>query len=109
MKPLTTNQEILLFKGTSFSKLEFASQDKYNKRPGAHAPVEDLEKACWEGRLFEILPELSIDPIDGYKMYIWNIHVTKRSLLIQQGTDPSLDDTAFSIDPLGIFPGTNFT
>jgi len=109
MKPLTTNQEILIFKGTSFSKLEFAIQDKHNKRPGPNSSGEELEKACWEGRLFEILPELSIDPIDGYKMYIWNMYVTKRSLLIQQGTDPYLDETAFSIDPLCIFPGTNFT
>jgi len=109
MKPLTTNQEILLFKGTSFSKLEFASQDKYNKRPGNYSPGEDLEKTCWEGRLFEILPELTIDPIDDYKMHIWNIRVTKRSLLIQQGTEPHWDETSFSINPLGIFPGTNFT
>ena len=109
MKPLTTNQEILLFKGTSFSKREFAFQDKHNKRPGTHSPGEDLETACWEGKLSEILFELTIDPIDGYKMYIWNIHSTERSLLIQQGTDPYQDETAFSIDPLRILPGTNFT
>ena len=108
MKP-PTNQEILLFKGTSFSKLEFAILDKYNKRPGTNSPGEELEKACWEGRLSEILTEITIDPIDGYKMYIWNIHATEHSLLIQQGTDPHHDETAFSIDPLGILPGTNFT
>ncbi|HJS56186.1 MAG TPA: hypothetical protein VJ765_16660 [Chitinophagaceae bacterium] len=109
MKPLTTNQEILLFKGTSFSKFEFAIRDNHKKRPGANSAGEELEKACWEGKLSDILPELTIDPIDGYKMYVWNIHATKRSLLIQLGTDPCRNDTVFSIDPLYILPGTNFT
>ena len=109
MKPLTTNQEILLFRGTSFSKRQFAIHDKYKDKPNTTFPGVELEKACWEGRLSEILPELTIDPIDGYKMYIWNIDTTERFLLVQQGTDPRSEETAFSINPPCILPGTNFT
>jgi len=107
MKPTTTNQEILLFTGTSFSRHEFSKLRNYNNRPETDSSRDELERACWAGMLFEMLPELTIDSFATYKMYIWSIHPGERFLLINQGTDPHPVDAAFSIDPQLFLPATH--
>ena len=108
MKPTTTNQEILLFTGTRFSSREFCRPDNYKIGPGTNSSQEELERACWAGLLFEMLPELTIDPFARCKMHIWNIHSAEHFLLISQGTDPYPGEAIFSIDPQYFLPATNF-
>jgi len=97
MNPNTANQEIMLFAGTSFSKREFQPLDN-NKRPEQSAQSEELERACWAGMLFEMLPELS-SPFEGSKTFIWSIYSANQFLLINQGTHPSTIENHLSIDP----------
>jgi len=97
MNPITANQEIMLFAGTSFSTREFSPLDN-NKRPELNTQSEELERACWAGMLIEILPELP-SPFEGSKAFIWNIYSANQFVLIIQGTQPSTIENPFSIDP----------
>jgi hypothetical protein len=107
MKPITTNQEILLFADTSFSKQEFCNKDSFNK-PTNLSRIEELERACWAGMLFEMLPELVAYSFPRCKMFIWNIQSAEHSLLISQGTDPHPVEATFSIDPHFFLPAAHF-
>ena len=97
MKPITTNQEIILFTGTSFVNRAVCPIGNYKKqRPNPQ--ITELEKACWAGMLFELLPELAIS-LSGARPFIWNIHSTNHFVLINQGAEPSTVEDAFSVDP----------
>ena len=106
MKPITTNQEILLFTGTSFSSRKFSKTGKHNNRLDTGSSRDELERACWAGLLFEMLPELTTHHFTSCKMYIWNIHSAAHFLLIRQGTDPNPVEDFFSIDPQLFLPST---
>ena len=107
MKPENIHHEILLFTDNSFSQREFCSRDE--KGSGRKlSPVEELERACWAGMLFEMLPELTAYSLPGSKMFIWNIRSAERFLLINQGTDPHPVEAFFSIDPQLFYTGANF-
>jgi len=106
MKPITTNQEILLFTGTSFSSREFSKPGKDNNGLETGSSRDEFEKACWAGMLFEILPELTTDSFASGKTHIWNIYSAEHFLLISQGTDPYPVEDFFSIDPQLFVSGT---
>lgn len=108
MKPTITNQEILLFSGTSFSNREFSKTGKHSNRLETSSPRDELERACWAGMLFEMLPELTAYSLPGSKMFIWNIRSAEHFLLINQGTDPHPVEAVFSIDPQLFYTGANF-
>jgi hypothetical protein len=108
MKPIATNQEILLYIGSTFSNREFSKPGKQNNRLATDYPWEELERACWAGMLFELLPELSIDAFARNKTCIWNILSGEHSLLINQGTDPNPAEAVFSIDPRLFLTATGF-
>lgn len=108
MKPTTTNQEILLITGSTFSNREFSEPGKYNNRLAAPSSIEELERACWAGMLFELLPELRIDTFSSSKMYIRNIHRAEYFLLINQGTTLHPAEAVFSIDPQLFLIATDF-
>ena len=97
MKPIIANQEIMLFAGTSFSKMEFSVLDN-SKGPELNTQSEELERACWAGMLFEMLPELP-SPFEGSKAFIWNIYSANQFVLINQGTQPSTIENQLSVDP----------
>jgi hypothetical protein len=97
MKSITTNQEVLLFAGTNFSNREFCHLESF-KRPDQKPQIAELERACWAGMLFELLPELA-SPFEGSKAFIWDIHSANHFVLITQGTQPYQIENAFSVDP----------
>ena len=107
MKPIIINQEILLFSNTSFSKQEFCYKDSFNKQANL-SRIEELERACWAGMLFEMLPELTAYSFSRCKMIIWNIRSAEHSLLISQGTDQHPVEATFSIDPHFFDPAAHF-
>lgn len=98
MKPRTSHYEILLFTGTSFANQEFSSLEKKNTDRNL-TPVENLEKACWDGLLFEMLPELTgLSNADRHAV-IWHVLTGKQYIYITIGTAPTIPDNEYSIDP----------
>jgi hypothetical protein len=99
MKNQTTHYEILLLTGTSFAARQYCCRkdDKENGRK--FSSMEELEKACWDGMLYEIFPEL----LGGFsvqcKCFIWHIMRGKNYLKISLGPAPAVMENKTAIDP----------
>ena len=97
MKTDSTQQEILLLTGTTFSKREWCettSGDKNNL-----TSKEQLEEACWNGLLQEILPEIYMLPESQNKLFIWQIKEGKSFIELELGEIPGETDNQLSINP----------
>lgn len=98
MKPQIINQEILLFTGTSLSKRQFCEKnDTGNETTGSSS--EQLQKACWAGLLFEMLPELMDNSIPRKENYIWEILPAEKFIRVILGFSTGKVETETSIDP----------
>jgi len=86
-------QEILLLTGTSFSRTQLCENDV--RDDGNYlSEGEKLERACWNGLLNEMLPEI----VANRKLFIWQIADTEVSLQIELSEYPS-KQMEFSINP----------
>lgn len=105
MKPITINQEVLLFTGTSFSKSQLCEK---SQSPGKELPgsSEQLQKACWAGMLFEMLPGLA--EISPAKTFVWEVIPSKTFIRVKSGTAPGPVENETSIDPYFLLPVKNF-
>jgi hypothetical protein len=96
MKTNYTQQEILLLTGTTFSSREWSEKDS-NKENNL-SDREQLEEACWNGMLPELLPEVYLQDED-HKMFLWQIKECKSFIEIGLGETPDSVEARFSIDP----------
>lgn len=87
-------QEILLICGTKFSSRQ--CWQKINERSRPASEIEQLEDACWNGLLNEMLPEIFVSQKD---LFLWQIRETKCGLEIELGELPAGVDYFYSIDP----------
>ena len=92
----STQQEILLITGTYFS-----SRHCYEKEgdTGHLSQKQQLEEACWNGMLGEMLPEICIKPSPSKKMVVWKIREALSFLELDLGEYPANKDQQLSIDP----------
>ena len=104
MKQQTTRHEILMFTGTSLSKRELCEKNGNSEIDAGISPAEKLEKACWAGLLFELLPELADITPDKSKTYIWNIMRGEHFLHISLGPYPAAEEKDTSLDPYFFLP-----
>lgn len=95
MEQQVINQEILLFTGSSFCSRKFCKRN--DEGDSDHSPLEELEKACWDGMLNEMLPEL-VGNSTQRANYIWNTASGVNFLCINLGS-PITNGKQSSIDP----------
>lgn len=107
MKTQNVNQEILLYTGTSFAGRQMNRQDAENKEGRYISLYDKLEKACWEGLLGELLPEVG-DTADAKRdSFIWQIVTAENFLRINMGaTDVPIIGRS-SIDPYYFITSVN--
>ena len=99
MKPNLIIQEILLHTDTGFSKQKYCDISYETHCPGKNFSVEQLEKACWNGLLRELLPELvNLSPGDN-TLYIWQIINGEHFLCINMSAYPLEADREASLNP----------
>ncbi|MFI5133151.1 MAG: hypothetical protein ACHQEB_02390 [Chitinophagales bacterium] len=96
MKWQAIHQEILLIIDSSLSIRHFCKKNNSNHK---YSPVEELEKACWDGLLYELLPGIIECPSSNGMSYIWEIASTQKFLHISMGTCPSYVEYETSLDP----------
>lgn len=98
MKTNSTQQEILLVTGTSFSSRQCFEKNDNN---GCNDLNEKqlLEEACWNGMLPGMLPELYEKTENNSKLYLWQIREAKSFIEIDLGELPEEKDSYLSIDP----------
>ena len=97
MEPQVINQEILVFTGSNFCSRKFCKRN--DESNGDHSPMEELEKACWDGMLNEMLPELVGNFTERGNNYIWNTASGVNFLCINLSTCPMTTSKQASINP----------
>ena len=84
--------------GTSFS-----SRQCLQKIDGDHqgylTEVEQLQEACWNGQLPQILPEICEASTGDNTLFLWEIKENKSSVEIILGQLPEQMEREYSIDP----------
>ena len=96
MKPGSNSHEILLLTTSSFSKRQLCETDV--KDPGKIPnPAEQLEAACWNGLLDEILDGVIEHP-SGEKLFLWQIEKEASCLRLSMGEVPPEFDKEFSLN-----------
>lgn len=98
MKPQATNQEILLFTGTSFTNRSFSHRED-DKEQRNYSAMEELERACWDGILNELLPELVGDASYDNNNYLWHTVSGVNFLCVNIGPHPVHVEKETSLDP----------
>ncbi|MDB5222328.1 MAG: hypothetical protein JWN83_995 [Chitinophagaceae bacterium] len=101
MKTNSTQQEILLLTGTKFSARHCCEKD--DSANNHLTEREQLEEACWNGLLHDMLPEIC-EQSPGKKLYLWHIRETKSFIEIDLGELPEEKEKYSSIDPYSFLP-----
>ena len=103
MKTNSTQQEILLAAGTSFSSREFhKTTDGLNYN---HLTEEEkLVIASWNGLLLEILPEIFEQHSVNKKLYLWEMSEGSLFIELNLGEIDIELEMEFSIDPYSFLP-----
>src|SRR5436305_15211709 len=94
----STQQEILLLTGTSFSSRQWCQKDELTEKNNL-SEKERLEEACWYGLVKEMLPELFREPAIDHKVFLWKIVEGKSFLELDMGETPFNKESFYSIDP----------
>ncbi len=97
MKTNSTHQEILLLTGTSFSSKEWSYKDSDKKNNLTEK--EQLEEACYNGMLEQMLPEVFTKLTAKNRMYLWDIKQGNSFIELELGEAPEEKENYFSIDP----------
>ena len=97
MKTISTQQEVLVITGTSFSRRQWSEKnDPTNSQNSEH---EALEQACWNGLIKELLPELFEKDKNGAVLFLWQICEAESFIELEFSTSPSAYEKIFSVNP----------
>jgi len=97
MKPKSTQQEVLLNTDTHFAQRQWA--DKTVDGNAELSVIEQLEQACWNGLVKELIPELDITLNSDKKLWLWQVHETHSFLALDFYEFPGPKEWETSIDP----------
>jgi hypothetical protein len=103
MKTNSSQQEILLVTGTSFSSREFCENSEdlnYNHL----TEKEKLEVACWNGLLSDMLPEIFEQHPVNKKLYLREMREGSLFIELKLGEIYLELEKQFSIDPYSFLP-----
>ena len=98
MKPDSNTREILLLTTSSFSKRQLCETDSQEKN-SVPDPAEQLEAACWNGLLEEILNGVITPASPGNKLFLWQVEKEESCLRLSMGDCPPEFEKQFTIDP----------
>jgi hypothetical protein len=90
-------REILFVTTTSFSKRQLCEIDAQD-RVGNLAPEEQLEAACWNGLVDEVLPETMHLPFTQ-KLFLWQVEMRKSYLRLSMGIRAPELEKQYALDP----------
>ena len=98
MKTTSIHHEILLFTGTSLTSRQLADT-RENNNGKAYSPIDELEKACWNGIIYEMFPEILSSFYPRCECFLWHVLAGKNFLYINIGPNPVIAEHDTSIDP----------
>ena len=98
MKTTNTHHEILFFIDTSLASRQL-SDTKENINGKTNSAIEELEKACWNGIIYEMFPEILSSFYPKCQSFLWHVLSGKNFLYINIGPNPVKAEHDTSIDP----------
>lgn len=107
MKTQNIQQEILLFTATTFSNRQWCETNASKKEAISCASHEQLERACWNGMLNEMLPEIMPSTEVRRNLYLWQVLARESFLVIEMSEQRWPAEEEFSIDPYLFMRVTN--
>jgi hypothetical protein len=105
MKPQATSREILLITDTSFAKRQLCERKDTKCNEAKSSAADELEKACWSGLVFELLPDI-FNYDERKSLFLWKVNQAEQFLHLQLSSTPSSTDYETSIDPYFFLPTT---
>lgn len=99
MKNTFIQQEILLLAGTSFVSQQLMQQDDPGQQHGRNAQ-DQLEEACWNGLIKQMIPEIFEEPLGTKNLFMWKVTGGGSYIGIELGDIPLEKEKEFSIDPI---------
>ncbi|MEO5996088.1 MAG: hypothetical protein ABIN89_05165 [Chitinophagaceae bacterium] len=103
MKPNSIQQEILLVTSTRIPEWQLERTDIYDKSQHL-SYTEQLEEACWNGLLDDLLPGTIEKPTSGKKLHLWQVRSGSSFIRIELCTFPIVIEKQLSIDPYFFVP-----
>jgi hypothetical protein len=97
MKPTVTQQELLLVTTCSLFKKQWCNRNEEQTKQH-YSPVEELEEACWNGGLEDLLPEVIEKGNSGKRLFLWHIRHGNNFLQIELSESPVSLEYEHSID-----------
>jgi len=105
MKPQTISREILLLTDTSFARRQLCERQDTTGKEGKPSPADELEKACWSGFVFEMLPDI-FNNDERKSLCLWKVNQAEQFLHLQLSSAPCSTDYETSVDPYFFLPTT---
>jgi hypothetical protein len=97
MKSKNTQQELLLVTTCSLFKKQWCNKNE-EKSSFHYSHVEELEEACWNGGLEDLLPEVIEKGSSGKRLFLWHIRHGNTFMQIELSEAPVSLDYELSID-----------
>jgi hypothetical protein len=100
MNTISTQSEILLMKGTTFSKREWCGDNAVYNSTNYLTREQMLEEAsCWSGLLNELVPEILNNQDENEKLFLWLIRQGQAFVQLELCREPLIIEREFSLDP----------
>jgi hypothetical protein len=104
MKTNSTQQEILLMTKSSFAQKQWCKKE--NDAEKNSTPEENMEEACANGLVQDLLPEVFKN--NNHKMYLWQMHPGFCFVQLELGELPLAIQKEFSLDPHNFLSVTQY-
>ena len=98
MNQTNLQHEIILFTGTSLTNKQLTNTEE-NINGRKYSAIEELEKACWNGILYEMFPEILGSTYPKCQSFLWHVLTGKNFVYINIGETPVAAEHDTSIDP----------
>ena len=98
MKTVSIIQEVLLVTTATFVKKQFCEMNSPERQRPVN-PAEQLEEACWNGLVNELLPEILQQSPGSERVFLWQVEPGRSYLKMSLGASFPIVEKRRSLDP----------
>ena len=98
MKPVSITQEILLITTSTFAKRQLCEMNALEENRYMIS-MEQLEEACWNGLVNELLPEIMQKSPGSEKIFLWQVEMRTSYLTMSLGAYFPVLEKTHALDP----------
>ncbi|HET9824974.1 MAG TPA: hypothetical protein VFP87_06540 [Chitinophagaceae bacterium] len=106
MTPQVNHYEVLLFKNSHFARRQFC--DKVNCNRTRRSVEQQLQRACWNGLMLQLLPDVLMHPSGRRSIHTWEVIPAENFVEVRVGEVPRSVEYTRSVNPYYFLFETNF-